>query len=300
MVTPTLGRIWTMRQDGTDIRTVREFGGLVWGARWSPDGQYIAFYDQTQADGFFHRLMVMDADGGNLRALAWGGSVEGLSWHPDSRHLLYVRYGVHYPQPGSPVYLRDGFFHVVDTVTGAMAFSAAAGTGGAYTQGCACGGSYVTQPRWRGAQDVVYNTLEQTLPDPNNPAAPSGSKLRVRSLAVSTLPALDVPLSGIGRVGEGDNVTEQLAEVDGELGVLLKVQRNDPGGAPTQLVWVRPGGSRSVLVADGGGRPFSWSPDRTLCRWGEDFHTWANFDPVGNTSRVGPAPLAGQHWYLAA
>jgi dipeptidyl aminopeptidase/acylaminoacyl peptidase len=297
MLSPTLWRVWTMAEDGSDRRTVREFDRRIWRARWSPDGRRIAFWDQSVEDAYMHRLYVMDADGTNMRFLAWGDSMGGLNWHPGSRHLVYTRYTVVRPNPASTVTMTDGFFHVVDADTGASAFSASAGMSGVYTAGCACTASRVTAPFWRDATSVVYNAFEQVMYDPANPATLNASSFRVRSMPVPTLPALDVPFSAVGRLGDDIASQDTLIQVRPAVGVLFKQVL--PSGVQRMLL-VPPSGGQRVVLADGASRFYGLSPDGTRCIWNERFHMWAGFDGISTATALGPYPLEGEDWYLAA
>jgi TolB protein len=85
------GQIFVVRPDGgglTQVTQVRNRDAEVGAPVWSPDGTKIAY-----VDGLNHRLMVMNADGTGLRALA--GSVSDdfpiPSWSPDGTRLTFVR-----------------------------------------------------------------------------------------------------------------------------------------------------------------------------------------------------------------
>lgn len=73
--------IYLMRPDGSQQTRLTSGGaGDERLAGWSPDGRRLLFYRQRQ-------LFVIDADGGNLRALA--SQVDGASWGPDGARLVY-------------------------------------------------------------------------------------------------------------------------------------------------------------------------------------------------------------------
>jgi Tol biopolymer transport system component len=59
---------------------------------WSPDGKYLAYmsshYD-AESNEFIDTLMVMEADGSNIRALTSIGPSSDLRWMPDRQHLMF-------------------------------------------------------------------------------------------------------------------------------------------------------------------------------------------------------------------
>jgi Tol biopolymer transport system component len=85
------GQIFVVRPDGgglTQVTHVRSRNAGVGAPVWSPDGTRIAYVDEEN-----FRLMVMNADGTGLRALA--GSVSEdfpmPSWSPDGTRLTFLR-----------------------------------------------------------------------------------------------------------------------------------------------------------------------------------------------------------------
>ncbi len=92
-------RLWMVRSDGTDPRpfTSEEGDG---GARWSPDGRWIAFLRDTDSDdvgagsddtGPVRELFLIRSDGGEARQLTHRAtSIQRYAWAPDSRHLYFV------------------------------------------------------------------------------------------------------------------------------------------------------------------------------------------------------------------
>ncbi len=63
------------------------FGGWTPPARWSPDGEWLAFTDHSQ--GRIPELVVMRPDGSDVRSLGTGTL---QMWSPDSSKLLFIRY----------------------------------------------------------------------------------------------------------------------------------------------------------------------------------------------------------------
>lgn len=85
-------RLWIADIDGSDARpyTADEGDG---GARWSPDGRWIAFLrsagEESEADG--RQLWLIRTDGGEARQLtAHETSVGRYEWTPDSERLVFV------------------------------------------------------------------------------------------------------------------------------------------------------------------------------------------------------------------
>ncbi len=63
------------------------FGGWTPPARWSPDGEWLAFTDHSQ--GRIPELVVMRPDGSDVRSLG-AGTLQ--LWSPDSSKILFIRY----------------------------------------------------------------------------------------------------------------------------------------------------------------------------------------------------------------
>jgi WD40-like Beta Propeller Repeat len=84
-LSPTTG-IWLVDSNGRDTKPLTEATGDLYGFAWSPNGAYIAFF----GDG----LMVMDADGSNLRKLdIKAGAICNFMpplWSPDSNKLAVI------------------------------------------------------------------------------------------------------------------------------------------------------------------------------------------------------------------
>jgi Tol biopolymer transport system component len=79
-----VGDIYVVRADGSELhRIATGFTGQGRAVVWSPDGKRIAFQDSKQ------RLSIVDADGGNVDALAPHG--EAPAWSPDGTRLAFLR-----------------------------------------------------------------------------------------------------------------------------------------------------------------------------------------------------------------
>lgn len=73
--------VWTMRTDGGDRRQITTAGGAYdITPAWSPDGRTIAF--QRSAAAIFGDIWLVDANGGNERALMPFYALPGPQWSP--------------------------------------------------------------------------------------------------------------------------------------------------------------------------------------------------------------------------
>jgi WD40-like Beta Propeller Repeat len=167
----TITSFFSTANDGTD--TVRwDFapGRFVDLPRWSPDGRQIAFFDkskplpQQSVPDNVVALMVMNADGTNERQVAWA-TLGSLDWHPDSKHLLFVR------SETSVTGARKGYFYVIDTATGLLTFSPSfvpLPLPIAVSLGDRVASQFVTNALWRNPgstgwpQTVIYTTWTTT------------------------------------------------------------------------------------------------------------------------------------------
>jgi tricorn protease len=79
--------LWTVDRDGGTARRLTLGHGAERHAKFSPDGQWIAFTGQY--DGF-DDVYVMPAAGGEPRRLTFHpGRDQVIDWHPDGRHVLF-------------------------------------------------------------------------------------------------------------------------------------------------------------------------------------------------------------------
>lgn len=86
-------QLYVMNADGSDVKRITYGGGRYATPVWSPRGDYIAF--TKMANGQFY-IGVMYPDGTGERLLASGYLVEGPTWSPNGRVLMYFR-----QEPGS-------------------------------------------------------------------------------------------------------------------------------------------------------------------------------------------------------
>ena len=81
-------QLYVMNADGCDVRRISFGAGRYATPVWSPRGDYIAF--TKMANGRFY-IGVMFPDGSGERVLAEGYLVEGPTWSPNGRVLMYFR-----------------------------------------------------------------------------------------------------------------------------------------------------------------------------------------------------------------
>lgn len=107
----TAMKLFSANLDGSDARSLTDGSGVVYGARWSPDGQRIAFADRD-AQGVLH-VFVMKADGSDRRQLTHfpvsDGQAQMPAWSPDGSKLAV--------QAGTKD--RPAHIWIVDVATGA-------------------------------------------------------------------------------------------------------------------------------------------------------------------------------------
>lgn len=81
-------QLYVMNADGSDVHRISFGAGRYATPVWSPRGDYIAF--TKMANGQFY-IGVMYPDGSGERLLASGYLVEGPTWSPNGRVLIYFR-----------------------------------------------------------------------------------------------------------------------------------------------------------------------------------------------------------------
>jgi Tol biopolymer transport system component len=82
--------IFVVGTDGRGLRRLTHTRVREYAPEWSPNRRHIAF---LRGDYPRQALVVMDADGHHQRAIARGLGLGRPSWSPDSRRLVYTRYG---------------------------------------------------------------------------------------------------------------------------------------------------------------------------------------------------------------
>lgn len=81
-------QLYVMNEDGSDVQRISFGAGRYATPVWSPRGDYIAF--TKMAGGQFY-IGVMYPDGSGERLLASGYLVEGPTWSPNGRVVMYFR-----------------------------------------------------------------------------------------------------------------------------------------------------------------------------------------------------------------
>lgn len=84
------GNLWVAKTDGSDHRklTAREVNESQ--ARWSPDGQKLAFVSSTEEGS---ELYLYWMDGGQIAKISsLSGSPSGLTWSPDGKQLAFTMF----------------------------------------------------------------------------------------------------------------------------------------------------------------------------------------------------------------
>jgi TolB protein len=84
-------QIYTMGADGSNIRRISFGTGRYATPVWSPRGDLIAFTKFASGDGGNFSIGVMHPDGSGERILTSGFLVEGPTWAPNGRVLMFFR-----------------------------------------------------------------------------------------------------------------------------------------------------------------------------------------------------------------
>ena len=95
-------QLYVMNADGSDVHRISFGTGRYATPVWSPRGDYIAF--TKMANGQFY-IGVMYPDGSGERLLASGYLVEGPTWSPNGRVLMYFRQDKGTSRSNAPVKL---------------------------------------------------------------------------------------------------------------------------------------------------------------------------------------------------
>ena len=74
--------------DGKNTKRISRENGSYYTPVWSPRGDFIAF---TKQEGGQFYIGVMEADGSNERMIAKSFHVEGPTWSPNGRYLMYFK-----------------------------------------------------------------------------------------------------------------------------------------------------------------------------------------------------------------
>ena len=80
--------LYVIDSNGKNIKRISREGGSYYTPVWSPRGDMIAF---TKQEGGQFYIGVMETDGSNERMIAKSFHVEGPTWAPNGRYLLYFK-----------------------------------------------------------------------------------------------------------------------------------------------------------------------------------------------------------------
>lgn len=86
---PELPRgIYIINPDGSDSHPIRDNGRCP---KWSPDGNWIAFLENTEDNGWLSSVFIMKPDGRDVRSITFYSDADATSpsWSPDSKRLAY-------------------------------------------------------------------------------------------------------------------------------------------------------------------------------------------------------------------
>ena len=85
-----MGQLFTVRPDGTDRKQLTRGPTESVNGAWSPDGKTIVFEQSSAADSRAG-VMIMNADGSNVRDLTPTGYQGDPSFTPDGRQIVFTR-----------------------------------------------------------------------------------------------------------------------------------------------------------------------------------------------------------------
>jgi len=80
--------LYTIGRNGKDLKRISREAGSYYTPVWSPRGDMIAF---TKQEGGQFYIGVMEIDGSNERMIAKSFHVEGPTWSPNGRFLMYFK-----------------------------------------------------------------------------------------------------------------------------------------------------------------------------------------------------------------
>ncbi len=80
--------LYVASSSGKNVKRISKEGGSYYTPVWSPRGDMIAF---TKQEGGQFYIGVMETDGSNERMIAKSFHVEGPTWAPNGRYLLYFK-----------------------------------------------------------------------------------------------------------------------------------------------------------------------------------------------------------------
>jgi len=94
------GNLWLAKWNGSENRALTFGNKGAAHPRWSPDGKWIAFLSDREAENEIDQLWILPIGGGEAEKLTdLKGSVDDFAWAPDSKRIVLV---VHDPDPREP------------------------------------------------------------------------------------------------------------------------------------------------------------------------------------------------------
>ena len=80
--------LYVADSDGKNVKRISREGGSYYTPVWSPRGDMIAF---TKQEGGQFYIGIMETDGSNERMIAKSFHVEGPTWSPNGRYIMYFK-----------------------------------------------------------------------------------------------------------------------------------------------------------------------------------------------------------------
>lgn len=298
------------RLDGSDLQVVKTFtDDFPQYARWSPDGQRVAFFSNKGGDNRVGAgIRVIHTDGSNEHPVSMGQPDAEMAWHGTRHELAFCRFNVGtISMLGYDVSVHDGYVLAVNTDTGAVtARPQADPVPPVYVNGSSHESVYYASPMWvddtllvnryatelsqgrllsaPGVVPAQYELLQRGLPLTVKQHRVSGgtySPITTSTLAWDEAFLLDVNPATLEVMVWRPYVPE--SRTPGRLVLVLN-------NGSTQTLFTAPDGhffTTDVNRAAGVPR-FKWLPGGTQCLWERKLY---NFDEFLDKGAAGATPL---------